>query len=286
MRLRKHGLSAVIIAKDEQALIGRCLRALAGWTDEIVVVVDSASSDDTAKIARAHTERVILSPWLGFGRQKQLALDAARGAWVLSIDADEVVTPELREEIDRLLAGEPRHAGYRIRRSIEAFGTRLDHGECGQAPLRLFRREGSRFTETDVHETVRVAGSVGRLHARLLHYSIRDLGHQMEKLSRYAWLWAHERHRRGKQSGLGRAVAHGLWSFIEVYFLRRGILDGRVGLTLALLQSQYTFNKYAALWSLGLGPQGVASEPARDAEPVEATRASRGPAAGVQSSSS
>ena len=254
MRRRKHSLSAVIIAKNEQAVIGRCLAALAGWADEIVVVVDSASSDETAKIARAHTPHVVLSPWLGFGRQKQLALEAAHGAWVLSVDADEVVTPELREEIDRLLAGDPRQAGYRIRRSIQAFGRRLDHGECGQAPLRLFRRDGSRFTESAVHETVRVPGPVGRLRSRLLHYSIRDLGHQTDKLSRYAWLWAQERHRRGKRSGLGRAVAHGLWSFVEVYFLRLGILDGRLGLTLALLQSQYTFNKYATLWSLALDP--------------------------------
>ena len=252
MRRREHSLSAVIIAKNEQAVIERCLAALAGWADEVVVVVDRASSDDTAKIARTYTERVILSEWLGFGRQKQLALDAARGAWVLSIDADEVVTPELREEIDRLLSGEPRHAGYRIRRSIQAFGRRLDHGECGQAPLRLFRRAGSRFTESAVHETVRVAGRVGRLRARLLHYSIRDLGHQMDKLSRYAWLWAQERHRRGERGGLGRAVAHGLWSFVEVYCFRLGVLDGRPGFTLALLQSQYTFNKYAALWTLGL----------------------------------
>lgn len=265
MRRRAHSLSAVIIAKDEQAVIGRCLAALAGWADEIVVVIDRASSDDTAKIARSYPTRVVVSDWLGFGRQKQLALDSAGGAWVLSIDADEVVTPELREEIDRLLAGDPRHAGYRIRRSIQAFNRRLDHGECGQAPLRLFRREGSRFTESAVHETVRVPGRVGRLRSRLLHYSIRDLGHQMDKLNRYAWLWAHERHRRGKRAGLGSAVAHGLWSFVEVYLLRLGILDGRLGLTLALLQSQYTFNKYAALWSLALDPP--AAEPEAAAQP-------------------
>jgi O-antigen ligase len=265
LRRRKHTLSAVIIAKNEQAVIGRCLAPLVSWVDEIVVVVDRASSDDTAKIARAATERVILSDWLGFGRQKQLALDAAQGAWVLSVDADEVVTPELREEIDRLLADDPRHAGYRIRRSIQAFGRRLDHGECGQAPLRLFRRDGARFTESAVHETVLVPGRVGLLRSRLLHYSIRDLGHQMDKLNRYAWLWAHERHRRGKRSGLGRAMVHGLWSFVEVYLLRLGILDGRLGLTLALLQSQYTFNKYAALWSLALDPP--ASEPEAATQP-------------------
>ena len=248
---RKHSLSAIIIARDEQAVIGRCLAALASWVDEIVVV-DGGSADDTPKIARGHGARVIESEWLGFGRQKQLALDAARSAWVLSVDADEVVTAELRQEIDELLSGEPPAAGYRIPRSIQAFGARLDHGECGQAPLRLFRREGARFTDAEVHERVLVRGRVGDLRSRLLHFSIRDLKHQLDKLNRYAWLWAQERHRRGRRAGIASALAHGLWSFLEVYFFRRGVLDGRLGLTLALLQSQYTFNKYAALWTLGL----------------------------------
>jgi (heptosyl)LPS beta-1,4-glucosyltransferase len=259
---RKHSLSAIIIARDEQASIGRCLAALERWVDEIVVV-DGGSTDDTAKIARGHGARVIESAWLGFGRQKQLALDAAGGAWVLSVDADEVVTEELRREIDEILSGEPPAAGFHIPRSIQAFGARLDHGECGQAPLRLFRREGARFTDAEVHERVIVRGKVGELRSRLLHYSIRDLKHQLDKLNRYAWLWAQERHRRGERAGLGSALAHGLWSFIEVYFFRRGVLDGRLGLTLALLQSQYTFNKYAALWTLGLepGPRVEAEDP-------------------------
>jgi len=255
-------LSAIVIAKNEQVMIGRCLAALEGWADEIVVVVDTASTDDTLKIARGYTERVIESPWRGFGKQKQVALDAARGRWVLSIDADEVVTPELRAEIDRIVRGDPSEGGYRIPRSIQAFGRRLDHGECGQAPLRLFRRRGARFTDSEVHETVLVDGHVGQLRSRLLHYSIRDLDHQMRKLNRYAWLWAQERHRRGKRAGLPSALAHGVWSFIEVYFLRRGVLDGWLGLTLAALQSQYTFNKYAALWSLGLERTPQAQESA------------------------
>ena len=248
---RSRKLSAVIIAKNEADRIEPCLRSLAGWADEIVVV-DSGSEDRTVEIARRYTPRVIETHWRGYGKQKQFAVDAASGEWVLSVDADEVVSPALREEIDRVMAGDLPEIAFRVPREYVVFGRTLRHGDCGRAPIRLFLRDRARFSEDEVHEKVLVDGRVGRLRSRLVHFSIRDMGHALEKSREYAALWATQQHGRGRRVNLFQCCAHATWCFFEVLVIRRGCLDGRRGFVLAVLQAQYTFMKYVTLWTLGI----------------------------------
>jgi (heptosyl)LPS beta-1,4-glucosyltransferase len=246
-------LSVIVIAKNEADRIEPCLQSVSGWADEIIVL-DSESTDATAEIARRYTSHVEVTDWPGFGPQKQRALDRATGDWVLSIDADERVTPELREEIDLLLSATPRHVAYRIPWQVMSFGKTIDFGRSGRAPLRLFKREGARFTAAQVHEHVVTApGTIGRTYGRLIHDSHRSLAHALEKFDKYAWLWATERAKRGKRDNPVNAALHAGWMFFGIYVLRLGMLDGKRGLMMATLFAQYTFNKHAALWTLQRG---------------------------------
>jgi (heptosyl)LPS beta-1,4-glucosyltransferase len=248
---RKQRLSVSIIAVNEADRIEQCLDSVSGWADEIVIL-DSGSTDDTVSIARRYTDQIYETDWPGYGLQKQRALEKASGDWVLSIDADEVLTPELRRDIDHALNDHPDCIAYRLPWAVTIYGHRLDFGHSGRAPLRLFRREGVRFSEDQVHETVILPqGKIGKLHGRLLHFTHRDYGHALYKNAHYAWLGAQKRFDRGKKGGgLVMAFLRSIWTFFLVYILRLGFLDGRVGFLMAMIYSQNSFNKYAGLWTL------------------------------------
>lgn len=249
---RKKTLSVIIICMNEADRIRATLESVHGWADEIIVL-DSGSGDDTVAICREYTDRVYETDWPGFGKQKQRALDKATCDWVLSIDADEVVSPELRAEIDKELQDDPPHTGYDVHRPVIIFGRIMDFSGSGQSPLRLFRRDAGSFTQVPVHEKVVLAqGTEGRLRGSLYHETYRDYAHAVQKFGEYAWLQANERFRRGKRAGLVGAGLRGLLNFIHNYFIRFGFLDGGRGFVLAALHANYTFNKYAALWMLGL----------------------------------
>jgi glycosyltransferase involved in cell wall biosynthesis len=264
-------LSAVIIAQDEAKRIEPCMRALAGWADEIVVV-DSGSSDRTVEICRNYTPRVIESHWRGYAKQKQFAVDSALHEWVLSVDADEVVTPQLRDEIDRVLSADPDEVAFHVPREYVVFGKTLRHGDCGRAPIRLFRRTHARFSDHEVHESMVVDGPRGRLRSRLTHYWFDDWGYAVEKHREYATLWAAQEYRRGRRVNFLQCYLHAMAPFLCVWILRRGFLDGRLGFLLATLQSQYAFNKYVNLWRMGQGVQAPldssAPTPKRERERV------------------
>ncbi len=248
---RKFTLSATIIAKNEADRIRGCLDSIRGWVDEIVLL-DSGSTDETVQIAREYTDRVYETDWPGYGMQKQRALERATGDWVLSIDADEQVTPRLRRDIDEALRSTPRHVGYCTPWAVTIYGRRLDFGRSARAPLRLFRREGSRFTTAQVHETIELPpGTMGRLDGRLLHFTHRDYRHAMGKSREYAWLKSEEKHARGKRSTVVYAFIRAIWDFFVIYGVRLGFLDGQHGLLMATNYAIYAFNKYAGLWTLG-----------------------------------
>lgn len=248
---RQQRLSVTIIAQDEADRIEPCLQSVAGWADEIIVL-DSGSSDDTVAIARRYTDQVYETDWPGYGPQKQRALEKANCDWVLSIDADERVSPELRHDIDAALNHNPDCVGYRTPWAVMVYGHRMDFGRSARAPLRLFRREGSRFTDAQVHEHVVLPkGQKGMLEGRLYHYTHRNYGHALQKSAKYAWLGGQKRYAAGKWGGgLLLAALRALWNFILIYFLRLGILDGPVGFLVAVTYAQGAFNKYAALWTL------------------------------------
>lgn len=240
-------LSVIIITKNESANIRACLESVA-WADEIVVV-DSASTDGTLEIVREFTQQIhVYTDWPGFGAQKNRALDHASGDWVLSLDADERVTPELRAEIDAVL-DDPRADAYEVPRLSNFCGRFMRHsGWHPDYVLRLFRRRKSRFSDALVHESVQMEGSKARLQQPLLHYSYRNFEDVLSKLNSYSSASAAMLQRRGKKGSLAQAILHGWWAFIRTYFLRAGFLDGREGFMLAVMNAENSYYRYIKLW--------------------------------------
>lgn len=241
-------LSVVIITKNEAGHIARCLESVS-WANEIIVL-DSGSEDDTVAICRQYTDKVYQTDWPGFGIQKQRAVDKASGDWILSIDADEVVTPELRLEIEKALQQE-QVDGYEIPRLSSYCGRQMRHG--GWWPdyvLRLFRRDCSRFTDSVVHERIIVQGQIARLSTPLLHDAFIDLDEVLHKVNSYSSLGAALLYQRGVRSSLSKAVLKALWTFIRTYWLKAAILDGRQGLMLSISNAEGTYYKYLKLLEL------------------------------------
>jgi glycosyltransferase involved in cell wall biosynthesis len=231
-------LSVTVITLDEEQRLRACLESVA-WADEIVVV-DAESRDKTAQIAREFTERVVVRPWPGFTAQKNFALEQATGDWVLSLDADEEVSPELRDEIQSLLAQPPPCDGYAVPRKNIFWGRWIRHG--GLYPdwqMRLFRRPRGRFVDRAVHESVQVEGPVARLRGALLHRSYRDVSDFLARADRYSTLAADEWLRSGRPVRPADLVLRPLGRFFGMYVLRLGVLDGWRGFLLATLYAYY-----------------------------------------------
>lgn len=236
-------LSVIVITRNESANIGDCLRSVA-FADEWVVV-DSGSTDDTLAQARALGARVVETDWPGFGPQKQRALDLATGDWVLSIDADERVTPELAAEIREAIGAAGADA-YEMPRLSSYCGHFMRHG--GWWPdrvLRLFRRGTARFSDHAVHERVLADGAVRRLRHHLVHYSYRDLESVIDKINRYSSAGAQAMTERGRRVTLRAAIGHALWAFARSYVFQRGFLEGRYGFMLAVSNAEVTYYRYA-----------------------------------------
>lgn len=241
-------LSVIIITKNEASHIGRCLESVA-WADEIVVL-DSGSEDDTVSICCQYTDKVYETDWPGFGIQKQRALDKANGDWILSVDADEVVTSELRSEIEKAIQ-QKNSKGYEIPRLSSYCGRQMRHG--GWWPdyvLRLFQRGCGRFTDSVVHENIIVQGQIGRLRSPLLHDAFVNLDEVLHKVNSYSSLGAEMLYQRGVRSSLSKAVLKGLWTFIRTYWIKAAILDGRQGLMLSISNAEGAYYKYLKLLEL------------------------------------
>ena len=243
-------LSVIVITKNEAAAIARCLESVA-WAGEIVVL-DSASSDGTADIARKFGARVeVDTEWSGFGPQKNRALGFATGDWVLSLDADEWVTFGLRAEIERTLAAPGNHAAFRMPRLSSYCGRFMRHsGWWPDHVTRLFRRGQARFSDDRVHERLIVEGTVGTLAEPLQHEAIRDLDEALVKMNAYSTAGAIMHRERGASASLARAVWHGAWTFFRTYLLRAGFLDGREGFMLAVSNAEGAYYRYLKLMLL------------------------------------
>ena len=243
-------LSVIVITKDEEAAIARTLDSVA-WADEIVVV-DSGSADRTVEIARERGAKVVVTQdWPGFGPQKNRALDLATGDWVLSLDADEWLTPASAEEIKSAIGARPGSAAYRLPRRSSFCGRFMRHsGWWPDYVVRLFRRGSARFSDDSVHERVIVAGVLGTLAEPIMHETFVDLEDLVGKMNRYSTLTAQQLERAGKSAGLGEAVGRGVWAFVRTYVFRAGFLDGREGFMLALATAEGTYYRYAKLMQL------------------------------------
>lgn len=240
------GLSVTIITKNETANIRDCLESVA-WADEIIVV-DSGSEDDTVAICREYTDKVFIhKDWQGFGIQKNLALQYATQDWILSLDADERVTPALRAQIEKAM-NDSVYSAFSIPRQAYFLGRAMRHG--GWWPdyvVRLFRRSDGVFCEDIVHERVLVNGLVVKLSEPLLHYSYMDLHQLMGKMNDYSSAGACKAYQQGKSGSLIKAIAKAKWTFFRAYFLRLGILDGQAGFIAAFSKAEETYYRYLKL---------------------------------------
>ncbi|ELY2670716.1 glycosyltransferase family 2 protein [Cronobacter sakazakii] len=247
-------LSVVMIAKNAASLLPDCLASVA-WADEIVVL-DSGSSDDTVAVATSAGAKVFTeSDWQGYGIQRQRAQQYASGDYILMIDTDERVTPELAQAIRQVLEQPDPQAVYSIARRNLFLGRFMRHsGWYPDRVTRLYARERYRYNDNQVHESLDAPGArVVTLSGDLLHLTCRDFASFQRKQLNYATAWAQERHQQGKKVSVPGIFGRTLAAFCKTLILRAGVLDGRQGWLLAVVNAQYTFNKYTELWALNRG---------------------------------
>ncbi len=245
-------ISLIVITRNEEDLIGQCLKSAAAFCDELIVV-DSFSTDRTVEIARGLAARVFQRPFEGYIAQKQFALEQAGGEWVFSLDADEQATWKLGEEIRAALARPQPAAGYRVRRVLYHLGHYYTRGLYPDWHLRLFRRERARFCGHEPHASVQVDGGVAKLTAPILHFSYRDVADHVATINRLSSQAAAE----GEPGALTvvKMIANPAWRFMNFYFLRGGFRQGGRGLYAAMSAACYVFLKYAKLYERRLRTQ-------------------------------
>ncbi len=245
-------LSVVLITLNEAANLPRTLDSVRGMGE--IVVVDSGSTDTTLEIAREFGAQVFTEAWKGFGAQKNSAIGHASGDWILSLDADEELSPELRREIEALLAGKPACAAYRIPRLNHFLGSPLRHGGYWPDPkLRLFRHGAAHFEERPVHETMKSTGPMGQLQGHLIHRCYPNLTEYIEHMNRYSTAGAEMLVSSGRVRTSGawlawNSVVNPMATFLYNYLFRLGFLDGRAGLLQHLNHSVYIHWKFAKAW--------------------------------------
>ena len=255
-------ISAVLITKDEEDNIPRALRSVS-FADEIIVL-DTGSTDRTVEICRAGGARVEVAEWRGYVAAKNAVADLAGGDWLLSIDADEEVTPELREEIEKVVTDPRDKTGFFFPRRNHYLGRWVRR--CGWYPdyqLRLWRRGRGRWVGGRVHERVEVDGLTGRTKAALNHFTYSSIDEHLRRISVYADLSAHDKFDAGKRAGLFGLLFSAPWQFIRLFILRGGMFDGVTGLAVAGMGAYYAFLKKLKLWELQTRERGGDGEQAQ-----------------------
>lgn len=247
-------LTVTVITHNEASHIAAALESVA-WADEIVVV-DSRSTDDTASIARRLGARVEVRDWPGYSAQKNYAAELATYDWILSLDADERVSPPLAGEIRRILNPGPAAPGYRIPRLTWYLGQWIRSTDWYPDPqLRLYDRRQGHWNGRRVHESVTLQGTPGHLRHDLHHYPYRDISDHLATIDRYTSLAAAQWHDEGRRASAWQALVHPRLAFFRNYILRQGFRDGGAGLLVSILNSYYVALKYAKLWELQHGPR-------------------------------
>ena len=245
-------ISFCIITLNEEQSLARCLASCADLADEIIVL-DSCSTDGTEQVAKQFGARWEVQPWQGYVAQKNRLLTLAQNDWVFSIDADEELSPRLREEIRRIKAREPKErvSGYSMRRCVFHEGRWIRHGNWYPDRLtRLFRRHRARFAGGKVHERLEITGKIVRLRGEINHYSFRDAEDHWKRCQKYARLWAETRHEEGKPAGPLAPYIRAAVRWFRGYFIKAGFLDGKHGLQIANVCAREVFLKYKILRKL------------------------------------
>jgi glycosyltransferase involved in cell wall biosynthesis len=245
-------LSSIIIARDEENNIKRCIQSQQGVIDEIVVIVDSRTKDNTFSIASSYPNVICETiEWKGYAATKTYALSKTSNDWVLWIDADEEITIELSEELTKFKSVEPVYNSYNVARRAFFLGKWIRHsGWYPSRVTRLFNKQIISFNDNNVHEGLNIVGDIGQLKNDLNHYTDPSIEHYFVKFNSYTTLAAKELHAKGKSSRISDIVIRPIFLFLKMYIFRLGLLDGINGLILAVLSSAYVFTKYCKLWEL------------------------------------
>lgn len=243
-------ISVAMIARNEADNLPRCLDSVCGWVAEIVIVINDCT-DDTAGIAESYGARVIEHPWTNFRDQKNLSLEHCTQPWILALDADEAVSPELKDELLAFIRSPQAEefAAAEFPRKVWLMGRWINHGDWyPDYSLRLFRRGMARWAGATVHEKVHWEGSCKRLKSDLYHYTYRDIADHLQRIQRYATLFGERQLEVGKRFSPLATVVRPLWRFFRCYVLKGGFRDGFHGFYVAVMTAVYTFLRYASLW--------------------------------------
>jgi glycosyltransferase involved in cell wall biosynthesis len=252
-------VSVTIITLNEASRLADALDSVA-WADERVVV-DGGSTDETLAIAKAKADRVEVRAWTGYADQKNYAASLARHEWILSLDADERVSLALADEIRQTLRSEPTTRGFRVPRVTNYLGQWIRCTDWWPDwQLRLYDRRSGQWARLNVHESVRVEGTVGRLHGELLHHPYGSISEHIARIDKYTTLAAADLYAQGRRASWGRLAMHPPFAFFRNYILRFGIRQGIPGLVVSLLNSYYVLLKFAKLWELQRRAEDAAFE--------------------------
>lgn len=233
-------LSVIIIAKNEELTLRRCLESVS-FAQEIIVL-DSGSTDKTVAIAKEFTDKVYETDWQGYGVQKQRALSYASGEWVLNLDADEYLSDSLALKIQEVIGRASKEA-WRIPIKMCFYDQPLHHSSSPSRHIRLFKREGARYSEDIVHEKILLPShySIGQLKEPILHHSFKDVSHALYKMNKYSSYSAKTRITLGKKPSMTRTLLGSLWMFMRCFILQKGFMDGKPGFLFAVMNAQGTF---------------------------------------------
>ena len=243
-----HKLSVCIVTKNEEYNIEACLKSVS-WADEIIVI-DSFSTDRTVEICSKYTNNIIISEYKGDGPQKQQALSMTTNDWVLILDADEILTPTLQQEMQDTLKN-PKYDGYKIPFQTFYCGKALHFGNAiKEKHLRLVRKSKNKIVPKVVHSYIEHNGKIGKLKNKILHYSLPDLEKVLQKIDAYSTAGAKIQLQKGEKSGLLKAIVHSLFTFVRGFILKLGFLDGKEGFMFAVSNAEGCYYRYLKLYHL------------------------------------
>jgi glycosyltransferase involved in cell wall biosynthesis len=245
-------LSSIIIARDEEVNIKRCLQSLQEAVEEVVVIIDSRTSDNTVDVAKSFPNVICeIVEWRGYAQTKTYALSKTSNDWILWIDADEEVTNDLNEELRSFKTKTPEYNAYELARRAFFLGKWIKHsGWYPSCVTRLFNKKHCSFNNLEVHEHLKVEGEVGKLKNDLNHYTDPTIEHYFSKFNIYTSLAAKELATKGKRAKISDIIIRPAFLFLKMYIFRLGFLDGIHGIILAIFSSAYVFTKYCKLWEL------------------------------------
>lgn len=239
-------LSVVIVAKNEAGNIYDCVKS-AAFADEILVI-DSGSVDETISLAKKAGAQILKKKWIGYGPQQNIAIEAAKGDWIFSLDADERISSTLAQEITKAIKKDIFYVYNVPRKSLFVSRFMSHSGWHPDYTKRLFKKGFAKFTEHEVHAHLSTKCKIGKLENPIIHFSYRDLESVINKMNLYSTGGARDNLKSGKKGSLKKAILHGLWAFLRTYFLRAGFLDGKEGVILAIANAEVTYYRYLKLY--------------------------------------